>query len=140
VPVVAIAVAAPAFAASPTYTPTITVMGGCRCGTGGGTTKPYRLDVTFSNTSTDTFTITNVDITTSNGTATGEALLPATPAQTNSIPPGVKTLSYGFVRGSNPTSDTVTFAYRATNTTTNMFFDLTMSLLVNWSTCNSSCQ
>jgi hypothetical protein len=142
VPVVAIAVAAPAFAASPTYTPTLTVMTGCRCGTGGGPAKPFRLDVTFTNTGTDTFTVTNVDISTAAaGSGTGEALLPATPAQTNTIAPGVKTLSYGFIRGTgNPVTDTVTFAYRATNTTSSFFSDQTVTLVVEWDTCNTSCQ
>ena len=122
VPVVAIAVAAPAFAASPTYTPTLTLMAGCRCGVGGGPVKPYRIDVTFTNTGGDTFAVTNPDVIITGVDATNE-LLQVTPAQTNTLPTGIKKLTYTFTRGNNPSSDTVTFEYTITNQTTSLSFD-----------------
>src|SRR6188472_4760983 len=99
VPLVAVGVAAPAFAASPGLGPTVTAMSGCRCGVGGGPVKPYRFDVTFNNATPSTFAITAPDIVLVGDFATGEQLQTTTPAQTNEIPPGSKTLHYTFNRG-----------------------------------------
>jgi len=141
VPLVAVGVAAPAFAASPGTGATVTVLGGCRCGTGGGTTKPYRLDVTFTNSSTFTFAITNPTITVS-GTAGDDVDLQTSPAQTNLIPPGPpdKVLRYTFTRGSNPSADQVIFTYTSTNTTTNVATSGTITADVTWGDCTTSCQ
>jgi hypothetical protein len=139
VPVVAVAVAAPAFAASPNYAPTLTVLGGCRCGTGGGPSKPYRLDVTFTNTSTNTFAVTNPDVVIVGTSAINEALQ-TTPAQTNTLPTGVKTLRYTFTRGNNPSSDTVTFNYTITNQTTNVAVNQSVTMAVTWGNCTNTCQ
>ena len=114
---VAVAVAAPAFAASPTYTPTLTLMARLPLRHGWWPVKPYRLDVTFTNTSGDTFTVTNPDVIITGVDATNEQLQ-VTPAQTNTLPTGIKTLRYTFTRGNNPSSDTVTFNYTITNQTT----------------------
>ena len=139
VPVVAVAVAAPAFAASPTYAPTLTLMGGCRCGVGGGPVKPYRIDVTFTNTSGDTFAVTNPDVIITGVDATNE-LLQVTPVQTNTVPTGIKKLRYTFTRGNNPSSDTVTFKYTITNQTTSMSFEQTVTMDVAWGNCTDTCQ
>ena len=140
VPMVAVAVAAPAYAASPTYTPALALMGGCRCGVGGGPVKPYRFDVTFTNTSSDTFAVTNPDIIIVGVDATNEALQ-VTPAQTNTIPPGVtKTLRYTFTRGNNPSTDTVTFTFTITNQTTTVAFNESVTMDVAWGSCTDTCQ
>jgi hypothetical protein len=141
VPLVAVGVAAPAFAASPGAGATVTVLGGCRCGTGGGTTKPYRLDVTFTNSSTFTFEITDPTITVS-GTAGDGVALQTSPAQSNLVPPSPPdtVLRYTFTRGSNPTSDQVTFTYTSRNTTTNVTTPGTITVDVTWATCTTSCQ
>jgi hypothetical protein len=138
VPLVAVGVAAPAFASSPGSAPSVTLLAGCRCGTGGGPIKPYRLDVTFNNATADTFTVTNVGIDVS-GTPANNVALQAFPPQTNDIPPGNKTLRYTFLRGSNPASDLVTFTYTYTNTTTNVASNGSFSATVNWATCSLTC-
>ena len=140
VPLVAVGVAAPAFAASQGLGPTVTAMSGCRCGVGGGPVKPYRFDVTFNNATTSTFAITAPDVVLVGDFATGEQLQTTTPAQTNEIPPGSKTLHYTFNRGGNPSADLVTFNYVWTNTTTNLATPGTITLSVNWSLCTNTCQ
>jgi hypothetical protein len=139
VPVVAIAVAAPAFAASPSYVPTLTLMAGCRCGVGGGPVKTNRIDVTFTNTSGDTFAVTNPDVIIIGVDAANE-LLQVTPAQTNTVPTGIKTLKYTFTRGNNPSSDTVTFKYTITNQTTSLSSEQTVTMDVTWGSCTDTCQ
>jgi hypothetical protein len=139
VPIVAVAVSAPAFAASPGSAPQVSILGGCRCGTGGGTTKPYRLDVTFTNATSSTFTITNPTITVSGTAGNNVTLLATTPAQTNQVPPGTKVLRYRFTRGSNPASDSVTFTWTATNNTTHEAFPDTTTANVTWGNCTVAC-
>jgi hypothetical protein len=134
-PVVAVAVAAPAFAASPGSAPQLAALGGCRCGTGGGTTKPYRLDATFTNATTQTFAITDVTITVSGTPGASVTLLSAN----NEVPPGSKVLQYRFTRGSNPTSDAVRLTWTATDTTTNETFTGDVTLNVTWATCTAQC-
>ena len=140
VPLVAVGVAAPAFAASPGLRPTVTALGGCRCGVGGGPVKPYRLDVTFDNATTATFAITAPDVVLVGDFATGEQLQMTTPAQTGEVPPGTTTLRYTFNRGGNPSADAVTFNYISTNTTTHVATPGTITLNVNWSLCTNTCQ
>jgi hypothetical protein len=138
-PVVAVAVAAPAFAASPGSVTYVTAMGGCRCGTGGGPVKTLRLDVTFTNTTGSTFTVTNPAIVI-NGTASPNVALQVTsPAQTNVVPVGTKILHYTFQRGSNPASGLVTFSYTVTDTTTNESTTHSQEFQVSFYTCSNTC-
>ena len=137
VPLVAVSVAAPAFAASVGSAAVVTGLSGCRCGTGGGTTKPYRLDIAFTNGSASTFSISNVTINVSGTMGDSVTLLPG---QTNTIPAGTtKTLRYRFTRGSNPTSDTVTVTYTRTNTTTLAQTNDTFTASVTWGDCTVAC-
>ena len=139
VPIVAVAVSAPAFAASAGSAPQVSILGGCRCGTGGGTVKPYRLDVTFTNSTIWTFTITNPTITVSGNPGNDVTLLTTVPAQTNQVPPGTKVLRYRFTRGSNPSTDSVTFTWTATNNTTHQSFNGTTTANVTWGNCTTAC-
>jgi hypothetical protein len=138
VPIVAVAVSAPAFAASAGTTPQVTALGGCRCGTGGGTTKPYRLDVSFSNTTSSSFTITDPTITVSGTPGDNVTLLTTAPPQTNVIAANsTKVLQYRFTRGSNPTSDTLVFTWTATSVDGS--FSGTFTANVTWATCTKAC-
>ena len=139
VPLVAVGVSAPAFAVSAGSFPHVTALGGCRCGTGGGTTKPYRLDVTFTNSTTSTFTITNPTITVSGIPGSNVTLLTTTPPQTNTVPPGTKVLQYRFTRGSNPATDTVQFTWTATDASTNESANGSTTVTVSWGDCDNLC-
>jgi len=139
VPLVAVAVAAPAFAVSAGTGATVSVLGGCRCGVGGGPLKTYRLDVTFTNPTSDTFTITNPDVTIAGDFAIGETLQPTSPPQTGMVQPGGGVLSYTFTRGGNPSADFVTFTYTSTGTNTSASPG-TFSANVAWGTCTNTCQ
>ncbi len=138
-PIVAVSVAAPAFAASLGSSPLVTALGGCRCGTGGGPTKPYRLDVTFSNTTGTDFTVSNPTIVVSGVAGGNVTLLPTTPPQTTVVPPGNKVISYRFTRGNNSTSDSVQFGWTATDTATNDSSDGSVTINVAWATCTDAC-
>jgi hypothetical protein len=138
VPIVAVAVSAPAFAASAGSAPQVTALGGCRCGTGGGTTKPYRLDVTFTNATSSAFTITNPTITVSGTPGDNVTLLATTPPQTNVVAANsTKVIQYRFTRGSNPSSDSVVFTWTATGSSGT--FNGTFTATVNWGTCTTAC-
>ena len=98
----------------------------------------FRLNVTFTNASTSTFAITNPDITIPGDVAFLEALLLTSPLQTNTIPPGGKTLSYTFVRNdSSLSTSSVTFAYTRTNAPTVTTGTFTAN--VTWGTCTAGC-
>jgi hypothetical protein len=136
-----VGVAAPAFAVSGDGGVTVSGLSGCRCGgPGGGPLKPFRLNVTFANASSSTFAITDPNISITGDFAVLEALRVTTPPQTNSIPPGGKTLSYTFLRGSSSlTVSAVTFAYTSTNTATSAATSGTITMNVTWGTCTDTC-
>ena len=99
VPLVAVGVAAPAFAASPGTLPTVTGLDGCQCGNGGAKNKPYRLNVTITNNLSTSVTITNPAIILPGDTA-ANVMLQANPPQTNVIAANsTVTLRYVFTRG-----------------------------------------
>ncbi len=137
VPLVAVGVAAPAFAVSPGSRPTLSAVAGCRCGNGGGSNKPYRLDVTFVNNLGTSFTITNPAIILPSDTAAGVALQ-ASPPQTNVIPANTtKTLRYTFTRGNNGGTQ-VGFNYTITDV--NGSTDVVGALMtITWGMCTSAC-
>jgi hypothetical protein len=60
--------------------------------------------------------------------------------QTNTLPSGIKKLTYTFTRGNNPSSDTVTFKYTITNQTTSESFEQTVTMDVAWGDCTDTCQ
>ena len=137
VPIVAVAVAAPAFAVSPASLPRVTSLTGCQCGTGGGSAKPYRLNVEFTNNLNTAFTITNPIITIPNDTA-ANVQLQSSPAQTNSIPANTtKTLRYVFTRGNNGGTQ-VAFSYTVTGVfgTQNVTGEL---VTITWGMCTNAC-
>ena len=90
VPLVAVGVAAPAFAASGSpFRRSPACPAAAAAALEAVQYKPFRLNVTFTNaSSTTTFTITDPDIAIVGDTVAGEALRVTIPAQTNTIPPG----------------------------------------------------
>jgi hypothetical protein len=106
VPLVAVGVAAPAFAASSAFpSPAATSL--CSC----AANKRYRLNLNFSNDGTDSFTLSamSVDI----GNETG---LPVTPITATVVAgPGTTSLGFVFNRGNNGPFTSVTLTYTATN-------------------------
>jgi hypothetical protein len=112
VPLVAVGVAAPAFAASPGGSISAgTVAPSCRC-IGNG--DFYHLNISFTNTSSTAFTINGTSLTSSsNGTTTYVGTQPqVVPAFSTVI------LTFRFKRSSNPAKVQITFKYTVTNNTT----------------------
>jgi hypothetical protein len=111
VPLVAIGVAAPAFAASAGELSPGTLAPSCRC-IGNG--DFYHLNISFTNTSADSFTINGTSLTSStNGTTTYVGTQPG-------IVPAFSTviLTFRFLRSSNPSNLQITFKYTVTNNLT----------------------
>jgi len=134
VPLVAVTVAAPAFAASPGTLPTVTAITGCQCGNGGAQKKPYRLDVTITNNLGTSVTITNPAIILPGDTA-ANVMLQENPAQTNVIEANATvTLRYVFTRGNNG-GTLVQFNY--TVGSTNVTGTPTA---ITWGSCTLLCQ
>ncbi len=104
VPVVAVSVAAPAFAVSPAQAPPVASVSVCQCQ--GQNTKKYQLTLTFSTTSTHTFSISNVSIVES-----GKAVGMLTTSSSVAAPPSARTASVNFTRGSNGSTDSYTVQY-----------------------------
>jgi hypothetical protein len=111
VPLVAIGVAAPAFASSPGVLAPGELAPSCRC-IGNG--DFYHLNISFTNTSSDSFTIDGTDLTSStNGVTTYVGTQPqVVPANSTVI------LTFRFTRSSNPAKVQITFKYTVTNNTT----------------------
>ena len=73
--------------------------------------------------------------------ATGRHELQTSPAQTNRSRPATKTLRYTFNRGSNPSTDLVTFTYTGDeHHDQHASRPATITLTVNWALCTSTCQ
>jgi len=128
-----VGVTAPAFAASSGTSPTVISLGGCRCGTGGGSVKTYRLDVAFSNTTSHSFTITEPAVVVSG--VPGNNVEPPS----GTVPPGTPTLSFTFTRGSNPATDVVTFSYTYKDNKTGISGTGAFTANVLWGTCDNLC-
>lgn len=126
-PVVAVGVAAPAFAASGSaLSATIT---GCRCP---GTQKRYRLNVTFVNTTTSYFLISSVSV-----AVAGDTVTNLSPGFTLIGPgPGSTVRTFAFTRGKDSSPSTVTFAYNAINLSTGVSTPASVTASVTWSTCD----
>jgi hypothetical protein len=111
VPLVAIAVAAPAFAVSPGGPPVGSLVTSCRC-IGNG--DFYRLNVSFTNTGTDTYTVTGTSLTSTNSGTTTYVV------QQVQVPPGTSVQVFQFLRSNNTSTIQVSFTYTTTNNTTSV--------------------
>ena len=127
VPLVAVGVAAPAFAASaPVPTPVVT---GCQCSSGG---KKYRVILNFTQSSTTSYSITAITVSIPSETITG------TTPTTASVPTGTGTTTVGvvFTRPNNSASSTVTITYTIKNNTTNQSTNVTIGpSTITWPNC-----
>lgn len=114
IPLVAVAVAAPAFAAS--RPPGATDPGtSCKC-PGNGSPYTYHLDLAFTTGTTDNWTITLTNV-----TLAGE--LPPTPVlYSGSFIGGAGTIPFKFSGSKSAAKYTVTISYTATDTTTGETF------------------
>ena len=134
IPLVAVSVAAPAFAASggPANVTSITV---CQCA--GGSDKQYRVTVTFSNASTDQYDLTNVVI-----TEGGVPVVTQTPS-TGTVAPGPTSIvTFVVRRQSNGSTGTFGISYTATkhNTTTSFTGSFTTPGAINaTNACATGC-
>jgi len=112
VPLVAVGVAAPAFAASTSFGTGVFSTQSCRCG-GSGAIFSYRLNILFPNQSSTSYTVNAVSIASTDGPI---VLFPA--GQTATVAPGGQTVLFRFRRTSNTASVQVTFTYTTTDGTT----------------------
>jgi hypothetical protein len=120
VPLVAIGVAAPAFAASPGGPPaTVNPDSSCKC-PGGNQPFMYHLDVNFTTPTTDTWTITLTNVTLDADPNTATPVLYA-----GNFTSGSGTITFKFSTTNSKSGYAVTISYTATDVTTNETFTVT---------------
>ena len=127
VPLVAVGVAAPAFAVSPIATPT-PVMTGCQCSSAN---KKYRLSLTFANPTADSYSVTSIVV-----AAAGDLVLFTTPTTGTVNANGSSAINVTFFRANNSATSSVTVTYTIKNNTTNETSNVTVGpAIVAWFDC-----
>jgi hypothetical protein len=109
-PVVAVSVAAPAFAVSPTIPLAAFSESSCRC----VDEKLYKLDITFTNNTGSTFLITGTSL-----TATLRAIT-FPPGQFANVAPGTSTATFHFTNSNNASVLQLAFMYTVRDVTTGL--------------------